>query len=59
MTFEQARTAKMVIEAMKDKVPIQIAKLNNLMYNDVSNAEKRKAAWTDHFNKENHNEFTK
>lgn len=52
MTFEQARTAKLVIEAMKDKVDIQLAKLAKLKYNDVSNAVKRKAAWTDYFNKD-------
>lgn len=52
ITFEQAKVAKLVIEAMKDKVAIQIAKLHALEYNDVSNAEKRKAAWTDYFNKE-------
>lgn len=52
LTFEEARTAKMVIEAMKDKVALQLDKLRKLGYNDVSNAEKRKVAWTDYFNKE-------
>jgi hypothetical protein len=51
VSFEEARVQKQVILAMKDKVPIQLAKLKLLGYNDVSNAEKRKASWTDHFNK--------
>lgn len=53
MTFEQARVAKAVIERCKQKVDIQVAQLKQLGYNDTSNAEKRKKAWTEILNKEN------
>lgn len=53
MTFEQARVAKDVIERCKQKVDIQVAQLKQLGYNDTSNAEKRKKAWTEILNKEN------
>jgi hypothetical protein len=52
ISFEQSKIEQKIILAMKDKVAIQIAKLTKLKYNDVSNAEKRKAAWTDYFNKQ-------
>jgi hypothetical protein len=51
ISFEQAQIEQKIILAMKDKVAVQVAKLKELLYNDVTNTAKRKLAWTDHFNK--------
>lgn len=50
ISFEAAITAKLIIAKGKLKVNEQLAELTLLGYNGCSNAEKRKAAWTDHFN---------
>ena len=53
MTFIEAAVAKQVIEACKEKVETQLAKLRNLNYNGISNATKRRACWQDYFEKLN------
>lgn len=57
-SFEDARIAKQVILYCKLPIKEQLDKLVALGYNDVSNAAKRKIAWTDYLTKEN-NEITR
>lgn len=56
ISFAEAAIQKKVIAHCKLKTNIQLALLSGYGYNDCSNADKRKQAWQDHFNKEKQND---